>query len=59
MHNHVKIMKKLIILLSISIYGWIGWWTGSHFGLWIGYWSCVVGSIVGGVKAVRFNQNNL
>ncbi len=52
-------MKKLIILLSISLYGWIGWWLGSHFGLWIAYWSCVAGSIFGVVKAVRFNQNNL
>ncbi len=59
MHNQLKTMKKLIILLSISLYGWIGWWIGSHFGLWIAYWSCFAGSIIGVVKAVRFNQRNL
>ena len=40
-------MKKLLIIVSISIGGWIGWWLGEHFGLMTAYLLSVVGGAAG------------
>ena len=40
-------MKKLLILVSISIGGWIGWWIGEYFGIMTAYILSVFGSAAG------------
>ena len=52
-------MKTLILLISISIFGGIGWWLASDFGLMTGYFASLVGSLLGvyvGVKISRYLQ---
>jgi hypothetical protein len=41
------VMKKVLIIVSISIGGWIGWWLGDHFGLMTAYLLSVVGGAAG------------
>ena len=52
-------MKKLILFISITIFGWMGWWLGEHVGLMTAYIVSVVGSLFGVFAGVRFNQNYL
>jgi hypothetical protein len=40
-------MKKLLIIIWISIGGWIGWWIGEHFGIMSAYLLSVAGSAAG------------
>jgi hypothetical protein len=40
-------MKKLLIIISISIGGWIGWWIGKYVGTMTAYLLSVVGSAAG------------
>jgi len=40
-------MKKVLIVLSISIGGWIGWWLGKYFSFMTSYFLSVVGAAAG------------
>jgi hypothetical protein len=40
-------MKKVLVILSISIGGWIGWWFGEYFGFMTAYFLSVVGAAAG------------
>jgi hypothetical protein len=49
-------MKKVLVILSISIGGWIGWWLGSYIGFMTAYFLSVVGAAAGlyfGQKIMR------
>ncbi len=52
-------MKKIILLISISIFGWIGWWAGAHIGMMTAYFISLAGSLFGVYVGVRINQNYL
>jgi len=55
----VRAMKKIILLLCITIFGWIGWWLGAHVGVMTAYLASVVGSLCGVYVGVRINQDYL
>lgn len=40
-------MKKLLIIISISIGAWIGWWLGEYIGFMTAYFLSVVGGAAG------------
>ena len=40
-------MKKVLVVLNISIGGWIGWWLGSYIGFMTAYFLSVVGAAAG------------
>jgi len=40
-------MKKILIILSISIGGWIGWWLGKYVGFMTAYFLSVIGGAAG------------
>jgi uncharacterized membrane protein SpoIIM required for sporulation len=52
-------MKKIILFISISLFGYIGWWLGANFGIMTAYLLSLAGSLVGVVVAVKFNQKYL
>lgn len=52
-------MKKLILFISITIFGWAGWWVGAHIGVMTAYLMSVIGSLFGVYVGVRFNQHYL
>ena len=52
-------MKKLVLLISITIFGWVGWWLGYHIGIMTAYLMSVAGSLIGVYFGVRINQNHL
>lgn len=52
-------MKKMILLISITIFGWAGWWLGAHIGFMTAYMISVIGSLLGVYVGVRINQNYL
>jgi hypothetical protein len=51
-----KYMKKLIIILSVSLLSWFGWWLGVRFGLMTGYLLSFVGSLIGVYAGVLINR---
>lgn len=40
-------MKKLCIILSMTVFGWIGWWIGAKIGFTTAYILSSLASIVG------------
>lgn len=40
-------MKKILIILSISIGSWTGWWLGEHIGIMTAYFLSVLGAAAG------------
>ena len=40
-------MKKVFIILRISIGGWIGWWLGDHVGFMTAFFLSIVGAAAG------------
>jgi len=52
-------MKKLVLLISITLFSWIGWWLGAHIGIMTAYLISFVGSLFGVYVGVRFNQTYL
>jgi hypothetical protein len=40
-------MKRVLVILSISIGGWIGWRLGKYFGFMTAYFLSVVGAAAG------------
>jgi hypothetical protein len=49
-------MKKLVLFIAVTIFSWIGWVLGDHFGLMTAYFTSVAGSLVGVVIGVRINR---
>lgn len=52
-------MEKIVLLLSITIFGSIGWWLGAHIGIMTAYLISFVASLLGVYAGVRINQNYL
>jgi len=52
-------MKKLILLITITIFSWIGWWAGEHMGIMTAYVISFIGSLFGVYVGVRINQEYL
>ena len=52
-------MKKIILFVSITLFGWIGWRLGESFGLMTAYLVSMAGSLLGVVVGVKFNQRYL
>ena len=50
-------MRKIILLLCITIFGLAGWWIGAHIGIMTAYLISFIGSLLGVYIGVRFNQN--
>jgi len=49
-------VRKLILLLTITLLGWFGWWLGDSFGLMTAYWLSFVGSLAGVFLGFFINQ---
>ena len=49
-------MKKIILLTSITVFSWLGWAMGDHFGLMTAYLLSFVGSLVGVYFGVKLNS---
>jgi len=52
-------MKKIVLLLSITFFGWLGWKLGDRFGLMIAYFISFAGSLVGVYVGCRINRDYL
>lgn len=52
-------MKKLVLLLSITLFSWLGWILGDGFGLMTAYFTSVAGSLVGVYVGCRINRDYL
>ncbi len=52
-------MKKIILFLSISAFGWIGWRLGQGAGIMTAYLVSMAGSLLGVVVGVLFNRRYL
>lgn len=52
-----KYMKKVCLLISITIFSSIGWALGEHFGFMTAYWTSFVGSVVGVFVGCRINRD--
>lgn len=48
-------MKKFILLLSITIFGWAGWWIGAHIGIMTAYLISFISSLLGVYIGVKVN----
>jgi hypothetical protein len=40
-------MKKVLVFISISMGGWIGWWLGGHVGIMTAYFLSIFGGAAG------------
>jgi hypothetical protein len=49
-------MKKLIILISVTLCSCFGWWLGKGLGLMPGYLTSFAGSLLGVYIGVLFNR---
>ena len=52
-------MKKIIIILSVTLFSWGGWWLGNHFGLTTAWLLSFAGSLVGVYAGCRINRDYL
>lgn len=50
-------MKKIVLFLSVTLFGWLGWMLGDRFGLMTAYFASVVGSLVGVYLGCRVNRS--
>jgi hypothetical protein len=50
-------MKKLLILITVSLFGGFGWLLGARFGLMTGYIFSFIGSLLGVYIGVRINRD--
>ena len=50
-------MKKILIIIWISIGSWIGWWIGDHAGIMTAYLLSVAGGAVGLYFGRKFMMN--
>lgn len=52
-------MKKIILLISITFFSWIGWWICARFGIMTAYMASVAGGLVGVYVGCKINSNYL
>ena len=50
-------MKKILIIIWISIGSWIGWWIGEHAGIMTAYLLSVAGGAAGLYFGRKFMMN--
>lgn len=49
-------MKKIILLFSITLFGWLGWWMCGGFGIMTAYIASFAGSLIGVYVGVTINS---
>jgi hypothetical protein len=49
-------LKKISILIFLTLFGWVGWVLGAKIGLMTAYFSSCIFSAVGIVLAVMLNR---
>ena len=49
-------LKKILILIFLTLFGWIGWVLGEKIGLMTAYFFSCIGSAIGVVLAVMLNR---
>ena len=52
-------MKKLCLIIAISLCGWLGWKLGESFGIMTAYWMSFAGSLLGVFVGCFFNRRYL
>jgi putative Mn2+ efflux pump MntP len=52
-------MKKITLLICITIFSWLGWWLGGRFGMMTGYLTSFIGSLLGVYVGVKINREYL
>jgi hypothetical protein len=52
-------MKKICIFVGIALFGWIGWWAGSSFGVMTAWVLSGIGSILGVYIGWRIHRDFL
>ena len=52
-------MKKIILILTISLCGWLGWKVGASLGIMTAYWLSFAGSIAGVFVGCFINRRYL
>ncbi len=52
-------MKKICLLVFITLGGSLGWWLGASFGIMTAYFVSLVGSLAGVVVGCIINQRYL
>ena len=52
-------MKKICLLVFVTLGGSLGWWLGESFGLMTAYWVSVAGSAAGVLLGCAVNRRYL
>jgi hypothetical protein len=50
-------MKKLFMIICITIFSWLGWWVGAKAGLMTAYIFSVFGGMAGVYVALRIKRD--
>jgi len=50
-------MNKLLIMIGMTLFSWIGWWAGEPFGLFTGFLLSGVGSLIGVYVGWRIHRD--
>jgi len=50
-------MNKLLIMIGITLFSWIGWWAGAPFGFFTGFLLSGVGSLIGVYVGWRIHRD--
>ncbi len=53
------LMKKLCIIIGITVFGWIGWWIGAKIGFMTAYMVSILGSMLGVYVGLRIYRDYL
>ena len=49
-------MKKILMFIFLSVFGWLGWMLGEKIGVMTAYFFSLIGSAAGIVLAVMLNK---
>jgi len=52
-------MHKMVMMVSVTLFGWLGWWLGEDNGMMTAFMLSSVASLVGVVAAWWFNKTYL
>ena len=50
-------MNKLLILIGMTLFSWLGWWAGEPFGFLTGFLLSGLGSLIGVYVGWRINRD--
>ena len=50
-------MNKLLIMIGLTLFSWLGWWAGAPFGFFTGFLLSGVGSLIGVYVGWRINRD--